>query len=129
MSGDADLRPRQLRAIEALAAGATVADAAAAAGIGERQLRRWRDDPAFAQAVRDATGDLFADALRVLAGGMRDAAQYLVDAAAGRADAEPARTNVARSVLQIAPAVHEHAELLTRLDALEAAQADDNRSR
>ena len=41
------LRPRMLSAIACLVAGATQAEAAAEAGVNERTLRRWMDDPGF----------------------------------------------------------------------------------
>lgn len=126
---DDDLKPNQLRAIAALAGGSTIAEAAKAASVTERQLLRWRGQPAFAHALRDATSATFDDALRVLAAGMRGAATYLVKAAVYEDEPLPAQTAAARSVLQLASAMREHVDLASRLDALEAAQADDNRPR
>ena len=60
---------------------------------------------------------------------MRGAATYLVKAAVYEDEPLPAQTAAARSVLQLASAMREHVDLASRLDALEAAQADDNRPR
>ncbi|MFN3322561.1 MAG: SEC-C metal-binding domain-containing protein [Bryobacteraceae bacterium] len=50
-----DLTPPQLRAVEALAAGATVGAAAEAAGVHRDTIYEWRRTiPAFAQAVKHA---------------------------------------------------------------------------
>ena len=126
---DDDLKPNQLRAIAALAGGSTIAEAAKAASVTERQLLRWRGQPAFALAQREATSATFDDALRVLAAGMRGAATYLVKAAVYEDEPMPAQTAAARSVLQLASAMREHVDLASRLDALEAAQAADSRPR
>lgn len=123
MADETDLRPAQLRAVEALAGGSTLAEACAAAGVQARQLYRWRQLPAFDRALRDATRDAFADGLRVLAAGLRDAAAYLTAAAAGREGADPQRIAAARAVLTLAPAMREHVDLAERVEALEAAQS------
>lgn len=123
---DDDLKPNQLRAIAALAGGSTIAEAAKAASVTERQLLRWRGHPAFAHALRDATSATFDDALRVLAAGMRGAALYLVKAAVYEDEPLPAQTAAARTVLQLASAMREHVDLASRLDALEATQTADN---
>ncbi len=124
MSDDAStLTPAQLRAVEALAGGATWTKAAEAAGVTDRQLRRWRLRDTFAQALRQQTAALFDEGLRVLAAGLRDAAEYLGDAAAGRTVADPARTTAARAILQLAPGLREHVELEERLRVLEASAA------
>lgn len=116
-----ELRPAQLRAVEALAGGATMAAAASAAGVSPRALHRWRQQPAFEAAMRDATRDAFDGALRVLAAGLRSAAEFLTDTAAGRAEPEPQRIVAARAVLTLAPGLREHCDLAERVETLEAA--------
>ena len=123
MSDNNHLQGDQLRAVASLAGGSTIAEAAKAANVTERQLLRWRSQPAFAHALRDATSATFDDALRVLAAGMRGAALYLVKAAVYEDEPLPAQTAAARTVLQLASAMREHVDLAARLDALEAAQA------
>jgi hypothetical protein len=48
------IKPRQLRAIDAPLRGRSLDRAAAEAGVAPMTLRRWRRDPAFQAAYRDA---------------------------------------------------------------------------
>lgn len=50
-------------AVIALAGGATHRDAAKAAGVHERSIRRWLDDPAFREAIDQARGQILETAL------------------------------------------------------------------
>lgn len=50
----AELTPKQEKAIIALMSSATITEAAAAAGVGERTLYTWLADPAFQSAYRAA---------------------------------------------------------------------------
>lgn len=53
------LTPKQLRAIEALMTEPTARGAAAKAGIGHGTLYRWMEEPAFAEALREARAQAF----------------------------------------------------------------------
>ncbi len=64
----ADLSSVQQRGITALLATRTIADAAQHASVSERTLYRWLAEPAFAEALRSAEGELLAAAVRSLAG-------------------------------------------------------------
>ena len=55
------------RAIAALLVSRRIADAAKSAGISERQLYRWLDDPDFQDALAGAQRDAVQSTLRVLA--------------------------------------------------------------
>jgi phage terminase small subunit len=65
------LKPRQLKAIDALLRGKRVFQAAAAAGVSTMTLHRWRQDPdfqtAYAEGVRRVFGDGI-DRLQVVTG-------------------------------------------------------------
>lgn len=67
----ADLSDRQRRAVAALLVEPTVQGAAARAGIGERTLRRWLDDPGFHAAYTEVSRQRLAETvgrLRAVAG-------------------------------------------------------------
>ena len=115
------LRPAQQLAVDALAAGLAVADAADAAGCSARTLRRWRQDAAFAQAERQAVAGRYDDAHRIMAAGMADAARYLVGAAAGLDPIDHGRIQAARHVLALGRELRDQLELADRVAALEAA--------
>ncbi|MCB0215089.1 MAG: helix-turn-helix domain-containing protein [Chloroflexi bacterium] len=121
MATDPSLRPAQLLAIDALAAGLSVADAADAAGCSARTLRRWRNEVDFAQAERQAVAGRYDDAHRILAAGMAAAATYLVGAAAGLDDIDHGRIQAARHVLALGRELRDQLELADRVAALEAA--------
>ena len=55
--------PRQERAVAALLQEPTVTRAAAAAGVGERTIRRWLAEPAFRAAVLAARREAFGHAI------------------------------------------------------------------
>lgn len=66
---DANLSSHQLRAIEALATGATVEQAAIAADRTPGTLRRWRrEEAAYAEALRQAADETLEDAATQLKG-------------------------------------------------------------
>lgn len=59
MRGETLINAKQARAIQSLLSGAGVADAASAAGVGERTLTRWRmEDKEFQAAYQAAQGEL-----------------------------------------------------------------------
>ena len=119
MAEELALTSRQLAAVPILAAGGTIEAAAAAAGVTPRTVNRWRLEAPFTAAVRDGTGDLYESAMRRLAGGLDAAAGYLVDVAAGAAEADRGRVNAARLVLTLATAQREAVELAERVALLE----------
>ena len=108
-------------AIEALADGATLADAAAAADVSLRTLRRWRADPMFAVELRQATAARFADASRVLAGGAERAARCLLVLVDDDDAPAHVRVSAATAVLRFTRESIELDDLCDRLARLEAA--------
>jgi hypothetical protein len=92
-TSDAGITPRQELALEALLSGATVQQAADAAGVDRRTITRWKSDPAFRSALRVAEReararvsmrlmDLGSTALDTLAAAMSDASPIAVRARA-----------------------------------------------
>lgn len=68
MSEEKTLTAQQLKAIDALLINGSIGSAAAAAGCNARTLYRWRADPAFVAALREAESEAVAALSRNLAG-------------------------------------------------------------
>lgn len=101
----------------ALAAGRSVADAAATAGVSVRTAWRRLADPAFAARVSALRTDMLRTAAGRLAGGMTAAADALT-ALLSDPDAR-VRLAAAGKLLELGVRVTETADLARRLDALE----------
>jgi hypothetical protein len=103
----------------ALAAGQTLRDAAAAAGVTEMTAyRRWKD-PEFRKRVAELRAEMIARAVGKLADGMSEAADVLRSLLA--AESEATRLGAARASLELPVKLHESTELEARLAALERA--------
>lgn len=101
----------------ALARGATLRDAAAEVGIGERTAtRRWAD-PGFRGRVAEFRQDMVARCLGRMADGMAGAADTLRKLLS--ANSEPVRLGAARAMLELGVKVRDSVELGERLDELE----------
>ena len=101
----------------ALAAGQTLRDAAAAAGIGERTAtRRWAD-PDFRGRVALLRADMVGRALGRMADGMTEAADTLRKLL--KAESEAVRLGSCRAMLELCVKLRESVELESRLAALE----------
>lgn len=105
-----------------LAAGKTLRDAAAAAGIGERTAtRRWAD-PDFRRAVSRVRGDMLGRAAGELADGMAAAAKALRELL--NCESPAARLGAARSLLELGMKAREALDLDDRVRALEDRTAE-----
>ena len=93
----------------ALAAGDSIAEAAAKAGMGERTAYRWLADPALRQRIQTLRGDMVGRALGRMAAGMTEAADVL----------RALRLGAARSLLDLGVKLREAVELEKRMQALE----------
>ena len=115
----ADLSHRQRRAIEALLASKSTAEAAAQSGIGARTIERWKREPGFQDGYRAASRERLAETV----GRLRTAASEAVDTLrqALQADAPAVRVRAAQVLLDGAIKV-EVDDLARRVDALEATQ-------
>ena len=116
------LSAKQQRAIAALLASKSVAEAAASANVGERTLFRWLgEDQAFRAALSQAEGELLDTATRrllSLQGESIDALEYLIS----QAETESVRLRAAQVVIETSLKLRELRDIEQRLTALEQAQ-------
>src|SRR5437763_809214 len=103
--------------IAGLASGQTVVDAARAAGLSERTVRRRLEDARFRQAVADARAALLSRAVCMLADASTEAAQTLRGLLT--AESETVRARAAVAILEQARAGIELDDLAERVAALE----------
>src|SRR5262245_59396765 len=116
------LNPRQERAIEALLTSATQKKAAEKAGIGERTLKRWLAEPAFAAAYRQARREVVEHAVGILQQ-LAGRAVATLGGLMGAEHGEGVRCRAAAIVLEQSLRGVELGDLLVRVEALEAAAA------
>lgn len=102
----------------ALAAGDSIAAAAAKAGMGERTAYRRLADPAFRERIQRLRGEMIGQALGRLAAGMTEAAGVL--RALLRAESESVRLGAARSLLDLGVKLRESVELQSKVDENES---------
>lgn len=118
------LSAKQHRALSALLTSKSVAEAAAATGLGERTIYRWLTDPAFRQALSAAEGELIDAATRRLLT-LQGTALDTLEAVLGDEDASAGvRIRAAQMVLDHLLKLRELRDIEQRLQALEAAQAE-----
>lgn len=117
----ANLTAKHVRAIDALLAGQTRASAAAAAGVTERTLDRWRAElPEFADELARRSSATLRDAALRLKGTIDDAVDVLREVMTS-ADSRPAvRLRAAQVVIESSLKLIEATDVLDRLEALEA---------
>jgi hypothetical protein len=126
MAENGRLPGKRERAAVALASGHSVRGAAGAVGIGERTLYRWRDDPAFAQRVRDLQAELVRRAVGRLSRAMPKAAVKLRKLLAS--ESEKIQLAAAGKLLESGLKLRDQVDLEERLAALER-QAAQRRER
>lgn len=117
---EAALSPREVRFVDALAAGETSCQASKLVGIADRTGRRWRLRPEIQAAIRSRLNDSLGAARAILACGAARAATGLVAMADGSEPAESPRVAAARAVVEGATRLVEIEEIGTRLAELEA---------
>src|SRR5262245_50392798 len=101
----------------ALAAGATVCQAAERAGLSVRTAYRRLAEASFRQRVAELRAEMVERAVGKMADGMAEAADTLRQLL--RADAESVRLGAARSMLELGNKLRESVELEQRLVELE----------
>lgn len=102
-----------------LARGATVREAADAAGVGERTVYRRLNDPTFCRQVADARAGILTATVDELTAGATEAAQRL--RALLSSSTETVALGAARALLTHVVSLREHAELTARVEELEEA--------
>lgn len=111
--------------ILALAQGQTTSQAATAAGVSSRTVRRWLEDPDFRQGVADSRTELLQLAVGRLAAAATKAVDTLIDAL--DSDRDMARVQAAKVLLDATLALRESLDLEQRIAAIEAADAQRDR--
>lgn len=102
MAGNGEKITRhQERAIAALIQYGTITAAAKAAGIGEATLRRWMKRPTFSKAYDEARRELVSSTVRLLQRAGGAALATLVKIMTNEGAAATARTQAARTVLEL----------------------------
>jgi hypothetical protein len=116
--GEKLLSPRELKFVESVSSGASLADSATACGISLRTSARWHKR--LQRAIRERATEQVTSARGVLAAGMARAARSLVSMAVGETVADGPRVSSCRAVLDMAIALTDLADVSDRLAALEA---------
>jgi HEAT repeat protein len=109
--------------IAALLTGATLADAAKSAGVGEQTARRRLRDPEFRARLDTAGSELIDAAVRALAGHMEEAVATLADLL--RDAPFSVRLGAARTILQLGPPWLKKRALEKSVDELKRSLAED----
>jgi hypothetical protein len=113
------LTPGQETAITALLNESTLKQAAERAGIGERTLHRWMDDPLFMNAYRKARRMAFGHAIALSQRYAAMAVQTLAKVMTDPAAAHSSKVAAATAVLKFGRDAIELDDLAERVDALE----------
>jgi len=119
-TGIPDLRTNQRRAIEALAAGATMPEAAAAANVSETTIYRWRREAVFAAALRAADGDNLRELARQLTSASNDALTLLQSVVNDQGAAVSVRVRAAAEILSQRARFYDVVTMQEQLDDVEA---------
>jgi len=107
-------------AVEVLAAGGTSTEAASAAGVTVRTIRRWRnDEPPFADAIEEGRALMLAEAAGLLAAATTVAAGRLAEII--ESGEERHALAASRVVLDMAARYRSDRAIEDRIEALEAA--------
>jgi hypothetical protein len=127
MAGKADvLSGQQQKAIAGLLNQPTISAAAQAAGVGERTLYRWLDDPTFAAAYRAARRQAVAQAIARLQQLSSGAVAVLAQVASDKSAPASSRVAAATKILELSIRAIELEDLESRIAALEAQHANQN---
>lgn len=121
-----DLTTKQRRTIIALLEQPTTEAAAKSAGVTSRTIRRWFDDPAFVDALRQAESEAVSAAARQLAGGASEAAAALRSVLTDPNATAAAKSGAARAILASLPPIRLLSVIENRLDLLELLKNDND---
>lgn len=119
------MTPNKERALAALLTHATKREAAEAAGIDPRTMRRYFEDADFQRAYKKAFGGMVEDATRQAQQAIAPALSTLREIVEdGEVDAQP-RISAARSLLEFSIKMTEQLDILDRLTELETVIGGD----
>ncbi len=113
------MTPSKERAIAALLANPTKQQAAKAAGITDRTLARYFEDPEFVQAYKQAFGNMVEDATRQAQQSLAPALSTLREIMEDREENTGARIQAAKATLEYALRFTEQLDILEQLQELE----------
>jgi histone H3/H4 len=116
---DVGLTPKQEQALIALLNEPTIERAAKTAGVGERTLHRWLDEPVFSRAYRKARREAFAQAMSASQKYAPVAVQVLAKIMTDATLSVSARVSAATALLKFSRESIELDDLATRVDDLE----------
>lgn len=120
------LTAKEAKAVEALLTAPTIQKAAKAAGVSYTQLRRWLEQPVFAEAYRRARSVVFETTLANLQSVTSSAIEVLSSIMNDKANAASVRVNAAGKLLEAGFRSREMMETERRLAELEARFAAAN---
>ena len=115
-----DLSARQALAMDALLQGATQAEAGHAAGVTDRTVRLWLQEPAFGATLRQARGAVWSETTTLLHAASRDAVRTLQAVMNSDQSRPYERVVAARTILQLGARAAEIEDLGARITELEA---------
>lgn len=115
-----DLTPKQLKAVEALLTEPTIQRAAEMANVSYAQLRRWLEQPAFADTYRRARTVAFETSLVSLQSTMQRAIAVLTDLMENSETSSSVRANCASKLLDSGMRSRELFDTEQRLAEIEA---------
>ena len=118
------MTPKQEKALAALLTAHTMREAAQQAGIDERTLRRYLQEPEFLTEYRKVSGEILRNARMTAQQSITPALDTLRSVCADREARAGDRIAAARSLLEWAVKLTEAADFEERLTALEAAAAE-----
>ncbi len=113
------LSAKQEKAIAALLATATIADAARRAGVGDTTIYRWLKEPDFAAAYRDARREAVGQAIARLQQLSSAAAFVLATTMADRSTPASVKVQAASKILDLSLRAVELEDLEERITVLE----------
>ncbi len=123
------LTPSQEQALIAMLNEPTIERAAKAAGVGERTLHRWLDDPVFSRAYRKARREAFAQAISASQRYAPLAVQTLAKIMADATLSVASRVSAATALLKFSRESIELDDLATRVDDLEKSMKEEQAQR
>ena len=119
---------RQKKALSALLTHSKHTEAARAAGISDRQLRAYLQDPDFKMEYRKRLDMILDEATAAAKQAMTPAVSTLVEIATDKGKSDTVRIMAARSVLDAGLRMHDAVDVSDRLQALEKYCEDNNES-